>query len=174
MTEKQLQPNQFADRSGHIWTIDINVDAIEQVHRETNVSLYTLIDDKLKRLAELLDNLPAFAHVCYLLVGAEAAKVDRPTFARTIKGDVVDAMVNAFLEELKDFFPDARRRAAIGKLVQSIQKFQNLAMDQVTDNLAKIDPDQIARSVLTQIMSKPSGVSPAAPDSSPASCDGSS
>jgi hypothetical protein len=153
--------SKFKDNSGREWTIDIDVDAVEQVHNVTEISIPKLLDEKCKPLAELLDNMPAMAHVCYVLVGAEAAGTDRKTFARGIKGDPFGSMVKAFLEELTLFFPDPRRRAAVEKLMQTWLSFETKALDQLTTEMEGINPETVAQDALTKMLSTASGSSPA-------------
>ena len=172
MTDKTPPPNAFIAADGKEWTFDIHVDSIEHVHAETNVSIYKLLDDKCKPLGELIDNMPVFAHVGYILVGASAAGVDRLTFAKSLKGDAFARMANAFLEELALFFPDARRRAAISKIAQTWKSFETQATEKANAALAKLDPDEVAKTILTKLLSTTSGDSPARQGFSPAKSAG--
>lgn len=167
MAEVTLKPSQFADLSGRVWTLNIDLDSIEQVRSETNVSIYELLNDECRPLAELLNNMPVVAHVGYVLADAEAAGVDRKSFVKSLKGDPFSHLVDAFLQELADFFPDSRRRAAIAKLTTAWKSLENQALDRLATALEKIDPHEVARTVLTKMLSTKSGASSATSESTP-------
>lgn len=147
----------FKDNTGREWTIDINVDSIDRVHKATGVSIHLLLDDKCKAFGELVANMPAFAHVCYILCDAEEAGVDQRVFAKGLKGDPFNLMVDAFLEELTLFFPDPRRREAVGKIIQSLRSLNNQMMTKLTTEMETFDPEKVATDVLTKMLKKKSG-----------------
>lgn len=144
--------SQFTDAKGKAWTLDINVDSLDEVYKQTNVSLALLFDDNAKPMAELLGNLPVLANVCYILADAQTAGVSQRDFAKAIKGDVIEAMTTAFLRELTLFFPDARRRAAIEKMMSIWKSMETTAMGRAEVELAKIDPQQLADAALTKML----------------------
>lgn len=151
----------FTDREGRTWTLDLNVDAVDQVQRQTGLSLFTVFDNEAQELVALLQNPPLLAHVCYVLAGAEEQGIDQRSFARAIKGDCFSAMAAAFLEELESFFPDARRREAIGVLRKAWLATEEKLLTTLSNETREIDPDDVAERVLTQMLSTRSGRSPA-------------
>lgn len=147
----------FNDAHGRQWTLTLDLDTVERIQTETNVSIYLLLHDECKPLAELLENLPVVAHVCYIACDAHAHGVERKAFCKSLKGDACEAMVDAFLEELKLFFPDPRRREAVGKLIAAVHRFRDKALTELAQEMSQIDPEKIAESVLTQMRRKKSG-----------------
>jgi hypothetical protein len=144
----------FVDAAGRTWTLDVNFQSCEDVFRETGVSLVKLFDDRAKPLASLLETTAVFGHVCYILAEAEAAGVSKRDFAKAIKGDPIDTLTRAFLEAVTDFFPDARRRAALGKLTESWQKLSEKTAELVATEFAKVDPEKVSQGVLDRLVSK--------------------
>lgn len=156
----------FTDATNREWTISLDLDTVERIQTETNVSIYLLLQDECKPLAELLDNLPALAHVCYIACDAESAGVERKAFCKAMKGDALKRMVDAFLEELRLFFPDPRRREAVGKLIDAVHAFEEKAIAMLTSEMAQTNPDQLADIALTKMLQKRHGDLSAGSDTS--------
>ena len=142
----------FKDREGREWTLDINLDSVEQVRKETNVSIYELTNDRCKPLAELMSVPPILANVCYILVGAKEAGVDQRTFATSIKGPEFEAMTEAFQEELMLFFQGPRQEA-----LRTVWAGAKAAQRKSTEKIKLLDPEKLADHLLTQIGSTTSG-----------------
>ncbi len=159
--------SKFDDTKARTWTLDINLLTVDVVHKETGVSLLTLFDEQAQGLQQLLANLPALAHVCYILADAGGDGVSQADFAKALKGDTIGAMTAAFLEALTDFFPDARRRAFLAKIQASWEAMEIKALNLLASEVTKIDPDQLADAALTRMLSTKSGSSPASSPSIP-------
>ena len=101
----------FTDNADRTWTVAINVAAIKRVRGLVQVDLYKLIDDGFKPLAELIADPVRLADVLYCLCKdeADARQVSDEDFGRALAGDAITLAADAFVEELIDFFPDARR-----------------------------------------------------------------
>jgi hypothetical protein len=120
----------FKDAKNREWTIDIDPIGVSDVHKELGVSLYTILDNGLKPLGELLENTPVFLNVVYILVReqCQAKQVDDREFLRGLKGDAMEAMCDAFYEALASFFPKKKR-----ELLMELKAESNLQMDQLFD-----------------------------------------
>ncbi len=77
--------------------------------------LYQVVDDGLQALGKLVSDPVRLADVLYCLVKdeADARQVSDEDFGRALAGDAITAAAEAFVEELIDFFPDARVRAGL-------------------------------------------------------------
>ena len=109
----------FKDNVGRTWNLQINIDAIKRVRSLLDVNLLDAVDGKL--LERLCSDPVLLCDVLYALVKPEAdsKNVTDEGFGRGMAGDAIEHATTALLEELTDFFPQARRRIlkkALGKL----------------------------------------------------------
>jgi DNA-binding transcriptional MerR regulator len=160
--------SRFTDNNGREWKLSIDVYTVEQVHKETGVSIHTLLDDKFESLGAVVDNTPVLAHVCYVLADANDAGVSHKAFAKAIKGDSIEGMKRAFLEELAFFFPDERRRQAIRKILAVVERALEKGLQQATKDLESKTTEELADAVLTSLSLPTSTNLPAISESTPA------
>lgn len=109
----------FADNAGRIWTVQVNVDAIRRVRDLAKVDLLEIVEGKL--IERLIGDPVLLCDVIYCVCKeqADAQNVTDVDFGRAMAGDVIEGATTALLEDLVDFFPQARRRLltkALGKL----------------------------------------------------------
>lgn len=147
----------FQDANSREWNISLDLDTVERIQQETNVSVYLLLADECKPLAELLGNLPVLAHVCYIACDAEAQGVERKAYCKAMKGDALKRMTDAFLEELKLFFPDPRRREAVGKLIDAANSFEEQALSKLEKEMAQVNPEKWAENEITRMLRRKPG-----------------
>jgi hypothetical protein len=156
--------SKFTDSAGREWTLDINLDSVETVKSELQgLSLYELLNDHARPLGELIANLPLLAHVCYILADVAASGVDQRSFAKALKGDTLNAMLNAFLEELTDFFHEPAQRAAMQEFLKTCRAIYRTAGSMLTSELQKMTANP--ETALTEILSMPHGKPRASSDS---------
>jgi len=163
----------FKDNEGREWEVSIDLFGVGEVHRETGVSIYTLMDDKMKGLAELCsnENKHILAHVVYLLCKEQAEKrnVSPRDFAKALKGDPIEAMELAFCEALADFFPDARRREAVKKVVEAGKAIKEKLLREAQSEMTEVDMDRVVDTVIAMMKSTASaGSSSASSELTPA------
>lgn len=132
----------FADTTGRTWSVVINVAAVKRVRGLMNLDLYTLVDDGFKPLAALVADPVRLADVLYCLCRdeAEARQVRDEDFGRALAGDVLLHAADALVEELIDFFPDARTREGLTKVLQAGRKVRDAILAHATAAVAAIDP----------------------------------
>lgn len=157
----------FTDGKKRVWELEINVEQIRRVKDRCKVNLVALVADGLQPLAELVADPVALVDVLHALVAdeCEARSVTPADFGRAMFGDAINFAADAFVDELMDFFPDARARMALGKVVRKSRTIHNKAMDRVNEAIDKIDPEneQTIEQVLAQmsnISNRSSGGSP--------------
>ena len=112
----------FKDNAGRAWTVAIDVAAIKRVRSLLDVDLMSAVEGKL--LERLVSDPVLLCDVIYCVCKPEADSngVSDEAFGQAMAGDAVDLATTALLEELVDFFPQARRRL----LAKALAKLKNL------------------------------------------------
>jgi hypothetical protein len=143
----------------------MNLAAVKRVRGLVGVDLYKLVEDGYQALARLASDPVALADVLYCLVKdeADARGITDEEFGRGLAGDAILLAANAFVEELIDFFPDARTRASLRKVVTAGRKVRDRLLDHAEALIEKIDPEAEAKNLIASF-----GSSPASSDSTPA------
>jgi hypothetical protein len=154
----------FTDNAGRVWTIAVNVATIKRVQGLLKVNLYKLLDDNFKGLGELLGDIIQLVDVLYCLCKeeAEARKVSDEDFGRALAGDAITLATDAFLEELIDFFPEARARSSLRKIVAESKKVRDRLMGRAEKVLESFDADREANKLLRSF-----GIAPESSASTP-------
>jgi hypothetical protein len=140
----------FIDNAGRTWTIAINVAAIKRVRGLLGVDLFKLVDDGFQPLSRLVSDPVQLADVLYCLCKGEAdAKgISDEDFGRALAGDAITLAADAFVEELVDFFPDARARASLKKVIDAGKQMREKLLDHAETVLATIDPATEANALI--------------------------
>lgn len=155
----------FRDNVGRTWTVAINVAAVKRVRGLVNIDLYKLIDDGFKPLAALVADPVQLADVLYCLCKdeADAKSVSDEDFGRALAGDAITLAADAFVEELIDFFPDARARASLTKVLAAGRKVRDKLLAHAETVIETLDPLAEASKLIASF-----GNSPASSGSTPA------
>lgn len=158
----------FQDTTGRTWAVVINVTAVKRVRGLLNLDLYSLVDDGFKPLAALVADPVRLADVLYCLCRdeAEARKVSDEDFGRALAGDALLHAADALVEELVDFFPDARTRDGLTKVLAAGRKVRDAILAHATAAAGAIDPAAEARRWIASSGTAP-GSSASTPDRSP-------
>jgi hypothetical protein len=140
----------FTDNAGRVWTIAISVAAIKRVRGLLNVDLYKLVDDGFKSLGELLGDPVRLVDVLYVLCQdeANARNVSDEDFGRALGGDALHQAMDAFVEELIDFFPDPKVRQSLRTIIAEATKVRKRMLDRAEQVLASFDADREANRLL--------------------------
>ena len=147
----------FNDNAGRTWTIAINVAAIKRVRGLLNVDLYKLVDDGFKPLGALVGDPVMLADVLYCLCKdeADAKKVSDEDFGRALAGDAITLAADAFVEELIDFFPDARTRASLTKVLSAGRKVRDKLLIHAETVIETFDADKAASKLIASFGNSP-------------------
>jgi hypothetical protein len=147
----------FQDNAGRTWTVAINVAAVKRVRGLMKLDLYKLIDDGFQPLSELVADPVQLADVLYCLCKdeADARHVSDEDFGRALYGDAITLAAEAFVEELFDFFPDARARAGMRKLSAAGKKVKARLLDHAETVLDQLDPEAEANRLIASFGSSP-------------------
>jgi hypothetical protein len=136
----------FKDNADRTWTVAINVTAIKRVRGLLGIDLYKLVDDGFKPLADLMADPVQLVDVLYCLCKeeADARQISDEDFGRALGGDVISVAADAFVEELIAFFPNARARQGLKKVVAAGRQVQDKLLDHAETLVAQIDPSRAA------------------------------
>ena len=113
----------FNDTAGRTWTIAINVDTLKRIRALVNVNLLEVIEGTL--IEKLIADPILLCDVLFAAVKPEAdvKGVSEVDFGKALAGDAIELATTALLEELVDFFPEARRRV-LQKAVLKLKTWQ--------------------------------------------------
>ena len=158
----------FTDTTGRAWVITIHVAAVKRVRALVGIDLYTLVDDGFKPLAALIADPVRLADVLYCLCKdeADAKQNSDEEFGRALAGDAILRAADAFVEELIDFFPDARTRESLRKVVAAGRTVKEKLLDHAGSVLDKIDPAAEAARWIASLPNSPGSLA-STPDPSP-------
>ncbi|MFQ3588526.1 MAG: hypothetical protein SNJ74_11425 [Fimbriimonadaceae bacterium] len=158
----------FRDNAGRAWTVAINVAAVKRVRGLVGIDLYKLIDEGFKPLGALVSDPVQLADVLYCLCKdeADAKQVTDEDFGRALAGDAITLAADAFVEELIDFFPDARARASLTKVLSAGRKVRDKLLDHAEVVIDRLDPAAEASRLIASFGNSPAS-SGSTPDPSP-------
>jgi len=147
----------FTDNAGRTWTVTINVDAIKRVRTLVQVNLLDVLDDGCKLLAELHDDPVLLVDVLYCICKpeADAQNVTDEEFGRAMSGDAILQASTALLEELSDFFPNARQRAAMKELLKKTETVVERLLDHAETTIEELDPESVAQTAIASFGNSP-------------------
>jgi regulator of extracellular matrix RemA (YlzA/DUF370 family) len=137
----------FVDNSRRTWEIAINVAAVKRIRGLLGMDLYALVDDGFKSLSKLVSDPVNLADVLYCLCKDQADKqsISDEDFGRALAGDAITQAADAFVEELIDFFPDARARASLRKAIEAGKAVRDKVISHAERILDSINPETEAQ-----------------------------
>lgn len=155
----------FKDNKGRTWTIEINIATVRRVRSMLTVNLLEAVSGKL--IERLQSDVILCVDIIYVLCKkeADALGVGDEDFGTALAGDALNDAVDAFLEELADFFP-AGERAALRKTILKFNAVKTKALALVG---TYIDSDELTRKIDDSLKSitGSSGSSPESSESTP-------
>ncbi len=124
----------FTDNQGRAWTLVVNVAAIKRVRALCDVDLNAIVEiDKdnnpSTKLLERLSSDPVLlVDVLYAVCkpDCDQKNVSDQDFGAAMAGDAIDHATAALLDEIVDFFPEAKR-LAFKKILSATRRFEEIA-----------------------------------------------
>jgi hypothetical protein len=158
----------FADNLGRTWYVAINVATIRRVRAALDVDLYQLVDDGMQELGKLVSDPVRLADVLYVLCkeDAETKDITDEDFGRALGGDAITAAAEALVEELVDFFPEERSRAALRRVIEAGRQVRTKLLEHAETMLDELNVDSCA-SALISSYSNSRASSASTPEASP-------
>jgi len=163
----------FTDNAGRVWTLAVNVAAIKRVRALCNVDLNSIIelDAKNQPSAKLLERLSTdpvlLVDVLYAVCKPEcdSRNVTDGEFGAAMAGNAIDHATSALLDEIIDFFPEAKRKV-FRKILDASRRFEARSKQALTELLEDPAFDEKIDQALDQLTIS-SSVSPESPESIP-------
>jgi hypothetical protein len=158
----------FADNLGRTWYVAINVATIRRVRAALGVDLYAMVDDGMQELGKLVSDPVRLADVLYVLCkeDAEAKNISDEDFGRALGGDAIAAAAEALVEELVDFFPEERSRAALRRVIEAGRQVRTKLLEHAETMLDTLNVDSCATALISS-SSNSRGSSASIPEASP-------
>lgn len=122
----------FKDNQNRNWTIVVNVAAVKRVRSLLDINLLDVVklDEKNRPNVDLLEQLASdpvlLCDVIYCICKPEAdtQNISDEDFGMAMGGDAIEHATTALLEELVDFFPEAKR-LVLRKLMNAGEKVKH-------------------------------------------------
>ena len=134
----------FQDSAGRTWILSMTIDSVKRVRDLMQINLIEPEAGEPPLLTRLGSDDLLMLDVIYCLLKPQAdeLKVSDVDFARALGGDAVLAAINAFYEELTDFF-QKRGRTDRAKGVATQHRLIQLAIQRVEMQMNRIDPEKV-------------------------------
>ncbi len=118
----------FKDNEGRTWTVKVNIATVKRVKSLLGINIFDAIEKDL--IARLVSDTILLVDVLYVICKPEAEQknISDEQFGEGLAGDVITAATTALLEELVDFFPEAKRQV-LQKAVGKYRKVEGLAIE---------------------------------------------
>ena len=162
---------QFTDTKERVWDVELNVRQMKRVRDALGIDLENVIQAG-KDGAVATDTLDRVANDPILLVDilwvlcegqAKAAGVTDDDFGSSLAGDSISDATRAFLDELVDFFPGARR-LFLKKAVDLARKYETENLEVLEKALASPEfEERLKTSLMPPAASRESAESTPAP-----------
>ena len=163
----------FTDNTGRTWTLSVTVGTIKRVRALCGVDLANIItleagkQPKVDLLERLASDPVLLVDVLYAVCKpeADAKNITDEEFGRAMAGDAIELATAALLDEVIDFFPEAKRQV-FRKILDATRRFEVKSKQALTELLTDPELDGKIDAALEQLMNS-SSASPESPESIP-------
>ncbi len=163
----------FTDNNGRTWILHITVGAIKRVRALCGVDIANIITvsgggkPKMELLERLASDPVLLVDVLYAVCKeeADAKNISDEEFGRGMAGDAIEYATAALLDEIVDFFPEAKRRV-FQKILAATRRFEVKSKQALTKLLEDPELDQKIDEAL-EALTKSSSNSSELPESIP-------
>ena len=142
----------FKDNAGRTWTISLTVAAVKRVRDLAKLDLLDLANGRVfeRLVADPVTLCDALYAACKPQADAEGITDEQ--FGEAMAGDAIEHASKALVEELIQFFPNARERAALSRVVQTM----DAAMDRARGVVERrIESGEIERAIASAMEPAP-------------------
>lgn len=147
----------FRDSRGRTWEVIINVWKVKRVRGVVSLDLLSLVDDRFEGLNNLLADPVKLIDMLYVLCEVQAKElgVTDEDFGAAFAGDTLWDAGQAFLSELVDFFPDARARDALKRVIEKTRAVHGQLLNLAMENLGEADDREEAEKLWKSLTNSP-------------------
>ena len=140
----------FVDNMGKTWTVTVNVGTIKRVKDLLGINLVQAITGDLIEKVE--NDICLFVDILYVVCKqqAQANNISDEKFGELLGGDSLGKATEAFLEQLIDFFPEAKRKL-YRKAWSKTKQAEVLAVQKLEKKLQAMDLEQMLNNKLKSI-----------------------
>lgn len=140
----------FKDNGGRTWNVSVNIGTVKRIKTLAGVDL--LQDSGL--VERLASDYVLLCDILYVVCKPQADQdgVSDEQFAEAIHGDVIEAAADAFVQELVDFFPQAKR-TVLSKAMTKIKAAENRMAQIASDRLDQVDVEDLVREATSGLQS---------------------
>lgn len=132
----------FNDNMSRTWVLTVNVGTIKRVRALCGIDLANIISiengkaPKVDLLEQLANDPVLLVDVLYAVCKeqADSKNVSDEDFGRAMAGDAIEHATAALLDEIIDFFPEAKRQV-FSKILSATRRFQSKTKQALTDML---------------------------------------
>ena len=146
----------FKDNAGRTWTISLTVSAVKRVRDLAKIDLLDLANGRVfeRLVADPVTLCDALYAACKPQADLEG--ITDEEFGEAMAGDAIEHASKALVEELIQFFPNARERAALSRVVRTMDAAMDRARDRVEQRL---DGGEIERAIEAAMVKTAAGPS---------------
>ncbi len=163
----------FTDNTGRAWMLAVTVGTIKRVRALCGVDLANIItleagkQPKVDLLERLASDPVLLVDVLYAVCKpeADAKNITDEEFGRAMAGDAIELATAALLDEVIDFFPEAKRQV-FRKILDATRRFEVKSKQALTELLTDPELDGKIDAALEQLMNS-SSASQESPESTP-------
>ena len=163
----------FTDNTGRAWMLAVTVGTIKRVRALCGVDLANIItlepgkQPKVDLLERLATDPVLLVDVLYAVCKpeADAKNITDEEFGRAMAGDAIELATAALLDEVIDFFPEAKRQV-FRKILNATRRFEVKSKQALTELLTDPELDGKIDAALEQLMNS-SSASPESSESTP-------
>ena len=146
----------FKDNAGRTWTISLTVAAVKRVRDLAKIDLLDLANGRVfeRLVADPVTLCDALYAACKPQADAEG--ITDEAFGEAMAGDAIEHASKALVEELIQFFPNARERAALSRVVQTMDAAMDRARTTIERRIESGEIDRAIEAAMPAAMDGPS------------------
>lgn len=155
----------FKDSAGRDWSVTVDFGALLRVRDATGVDLLKIHEDNFSVLNRISTDLLLLIQILALLCESQfqGKGLTRDQFCAAMAGDSIEQAHRALIDDLIDFFPDARKRAWMKKVVEKADQMTTIVLQKTEAKIDQADLEAMAEELINS-----SGKPPASSASIPA------
>ena len=148
----------FKDNAGRTWTISLTVSAVKRVRDLAKIDLLDLANGRVfeRLVADPVTLCDALYAACKPQADAEG--ITDEAFGEAMAGDAIEHASKALVEELIQFFPNARERAALSRVVQTMDAAMDRARGVVERRIESGEIDRAIELAMADTTAGPSSI----------------
>ncbi len=127
----------FKDGKGQTWDIVLNVSQLKNIK---SILGFDILAEDENKILSLYNDIMMFCDVLFVICKKQANErnITDEKFGELLVGDVISLAIDAFMEELSDFFPNPRRREILKKFLADMKGLESLSLERANQDLSGV------------------------------------